>query len=133
MTKFTLALKSSNNSQYSLSHSVDVSLFNQSQYPMGDYTLIEKAVGQYINFYNIRYSSRESNFTNYKEIFSAGLLSVSGLSQRGIPINKIVVAKPSLYNITSFVRPDKLINYYRKANGQLGWWAGASFSPYINH
>jgi hypothetical protein len=61
-----------------------------------------------------------------------GALSVNSLSQSGILLSKIIVAKPSLYNATGFVRPNTLINYYRKANAELGWWGGAMFWPYIN-
>ena len=61
-----------------------------------------------------------------------GTLSVANLAQKGIPLNKIVIAKPSLYNSTGFVRPEKLIQFYRKANSQLSWWGGAMFSPYID-
>lgn len=133
ITKFTLGLNDDKKaSKYIFSHSVDIPLFDQSQYPMGDYSLIEKAVGQYIKFYNVRYWSSKSNFTTYKEFFSHGTSSVDALQKRGIPLSKIIIAKPSLYNATGYVRPDRLIHYYRKANAQLGWWGGAMFSPYIN-
>jgi hypothetical protein len=66
LTQFTLALNSNdNNTQYIFSHSVDASLFDRAKLPMGDYSLIEKAVGQYINFYNVRYSSSTLNFSSY--------------------------------------------------------------------
>jgi hypothetical protein len=51
--------------------------------------------------------------------------------QKGIPSNKIVIGKPSVYNATGYVRPNRLINYYRKANAELSWWGGAMFTPYI--
>jgi hypothetical protein len=98
ITRFTLSLNGKNAKQYIFSHSVDIDLFDQKQNPTGDYTLIEKAVGKHIHFYNIRYVSLKSSFTNYKEIFSMGTLSVVGLAKRGFPLNKIIIGKPSLHN-----------------------------------
>lgn len=61
-----------------------------------------------------------------------GGLSVNSLVGKGIPLNKIVIGKPSLYNSSGFARPDSLINIYRKANAELNWWGGAMFYPYID-
>ena len=98
ITIFTLSLNNNNTKNYIFSHSVDIDFFDQIQYPTGDYSLIEKAVGNYINFYNIRYVSPKENFTTYKEIFTMGTLSVKGLVNKGILQNKIIIGKPSIYN-----------------------------------
>lgn len=132
ITRFTLSLNDKNTKQYIFSHSVDIDLFDQKQYPTGDYTLIEKAVGKYINFYNIRYATPKGNFTNYKEIFAMGTLSVVGLAKKGFPLNKIIIGKPSLHNSSGYVPPGRLIYHFRKANAQFGWWGGAAFSPYLD-
>lgn len=132
LTRFTLSVPVNATRQYIFSHSVDIDYFDQAQYPTGDYSLIEKAVGKNINFYNIRYVSPKANFTNYKEIFTMGTLSVAKLAKRGISLNKIIISKPSLYNSSGYVPPSRLIYHFRKANAQLGWWGGASFSPYLH-
>jgi hypothetical protein len=132
LTTFTLSLTANDTKQYIFSHSVDIDFFDQAKYPTGDYSLIEKAVGKYINFYNIRYSSPKANFTSFKELFTMGTLSVTKLAKRGLPLNKIIISKPSLSNSTGYVPPGKLIYHFRKANAQLGWWGGAAFSPYLD-
>lgn len=132
MTNFMLNIQSSNaSSNIIVSHSIDVGLFDGGQYPTGDYSFIEKAVGKGIHFYNVRYVTAKSNFTSYDEIFQTGGSSVNTLIKKGVPTNKIVIAKPSVFNKIGFVRPNNLLRYFKRANLNLNWWAGAMFSPYI--
>jgi hypothetical protein len=106
MTNFMLNIQSSNvDSKIAVSHSIDVGLFDGGQYPTGDYSFIEKAVGRDIDFYNIRYATAKSNFTTYEEIFQSGVNSVNNLVRKGVPINKIIIAKPSTFNQKGFTRP----------------------------
>jgi hypothetical protein len=114
------------------SHTIQADIFDSVKYLHGDYSIIEKVVGQNIKFYNIKYYNSNSSLSSYKDIFTEGLFSVSNLAQRGIPANKIVIGKPSMYNATGFVRPNRLIHFYRRANAQLNWWGGAMFTPYIS-
>jgi hypothetical protein len=94
-----------NSSKIMVSHSIDVGLLDGGQYPTGDYSFVEKAVGKYIDFYNIRYVTAKSNFTTYEEIFQAGASSVNNLVRKGVPINKIVISKPAISTQRGFVRP----------------------------
>lgn len=88
-------------------------------------------MGKDIDFYNIRYATSKSNFTTYEEIFQSGANSVNNLVRKGVPINKIIIAKPSIFNQKGFTRPEKLLNFFKKANSALNWWGGVMFSPYI--
>ena len=111
--------------------SINVGLMNQTNYPSINLHLLERTVGRTLKFYVFRYYDNKYGFTSYKDVFQGGDLSVQQLANKGFPINKIVVGKPTIYNQTGFVPGNQLIEWFKNANIALNWTGGLSASPFI--
>jgi len=62
-----------------------------------------------------------------------GKLSIISLAAKGIPINKMIIGKPSNCSVNGYIRPNILLQHFKTAHTDIGWWGGAMFTPYISN
>ena len=58
----------------------------------------EKAVSDKIDFHILRYFNPQDAMDRYVDMLQQGVVSVESLSKRGMPMNKVVVGRTSLYS-----------------------------------
>ena len=125
-----------------ITHCPQAPYFKNEWYQNGAYVTIDKEVGDLIDFYIVQfYNQLDSEYNTYQQLF----INASGdpfngtaviqIANRGIPLNKIVVAKPitknDLYN-TGFVNQTDLGNWTLLAYQRYKWYGGVAHWQYFS-
>jgi chitinase len=124
-----------------LTHCPQAPYFCAERYKHGAYVNVHKQVGHLIDFYNVQFYNQGNNtYDSYQKLFveSGGHFpgtSVKEISQRGIPLDKIVVGKPvTTGDATNTGYMDKhalgeaVVRAYKEGN----WHAGVMFWQFIS-
>jgi hypothetical protein len=123
-----------------LSHCPQTPYFKNEYYVHGGYKTVNDNVGDLIDFYMLQcYNQVDSKYDSYNELFihATGAdfngTAIKEVNARGIPYNKLVVAKPILTTDatnTGWVAQTALGNWAVQAYDELGWYAGVAHWQY---
>jgi chitinase len=123
-----------------VTHAPQAPYFKNEFYRNGAYMTVHKAVGDLINFYIIQfYNQGDSKYDNYDELFvHASGKTFNGtalleIHKRGVPLKKLVVAKPILPNDatnTGYMPAHELGAAVDRAYQEHGWYGGVAHWQY---
>lgn len=116
-----------------ITHAPQAPYFCAERYKNGGYVNIHQQVGSLIDFYNVQFYNQGNNrYDTYETLFVCSGsnfpgTSVKEISQRGVPLEKIVVGKPvNSGDATNTGYTDKsvLSNAFVRAFQEGRWYAG---------
>ena len=120
-----------------ISHSPYATFFDDKEYKNGGYTKIHKEVGNLIDFYNVRfYGMGNSKYDQYYSLFylsgPSGRVGTSlrELTLKGIPAEKIVLAKTTNRKENGFMEFDLLGSYIEQSMTILKWNGGVMIDDF---
>ena len=118
---------------HTITHAPQAPYFSTERYKNGGYVNVHRQVGHLIDFYNVQfYNQGDTTYDTYEKLFvtSGGHFpgtSVKEISQKGVPLEKIVVGKPvttaDAYN-TGYMDQQTLGNALVRAYNEGHWYAG---------
>ena len=123
-----------------LSHCPQAPYFKNEYYVHGGYKTVHDKVGSLIDFYMLQcYNQVDSRYDSYTELFiSASGVDFNGtavkqIASRGVPLNKLVVAKPILTSDatnTGWVKQTDLGRWAVQAYDEFKWYGGIAHWQY---
>lgn len=126
---------------YIITHSPFASYFRSEDYSSKSYTEINNKINNTVNFYNVQYFNLgTSKFNSYEEIFKKSTgdyqkVAVAELTNRGVDLNKIVIAKPAVPSDTigsGFMDLALLGSCLSQAYNEAKWFAGVAIWQYAS-
>ncbi|KIM44722.1 glycoside hydrolase family 18 protein [Hebeloma cylindrosporum] len=124
--------------EYILTHAPGAPWFSPNKFGGGGYLKIHAAVGSLIDWYNIQfYNQGSSEYTTCASLLTASSdtwpdTSVFQIASNGVPLNKIVIGKPSTTTdaINGYMSTSTLAKCLQQAK-QQGWTGGIAVWQYI--
>ena len=135
LVKFTTKLRGELPTKI-ISHSPYAHFFDESRFQNGGYVKVNQAVGNLIDFYNVRFYDLGDSYQQYYSLFFISGpktrlgTSVREITLKGLDLSKIVIGKPVSSKNIGFVEPGRLGNFLQSGIRDLEWGKGVMLNEY---